>query len=125
MHPYTSCQPPMHPANPYIPYWPQCPTPCWPLHSLPAPLCTPHTPYLPPNAPYTLLAPNAPTSILAPKPQHSLSVPQCTSDTPCQLTDTPDTPTPLLVQASSGQQWYYCSQHDVSSACEYYTYSSE
>ena len=91
-HPYT----PRSPQCPLIPYTPTGPKP---LYSLPVPNATltppdgpqhPYTLYQSPNAPWGHTLPASPNAPL-PAPWH-----------PC------DTPTPLLVQASSGKQCYYC-----------------
>ena len=84
---YTPCQSPMHPWHS--------------LHLLTAPWCSllPYTPYqppMPPDAPIPLLVLKAYTSCQPPIHLY-------------QPLDTPLTPpTSLPVQASSGQQWYYC-----------------
>ena len=81
---YTPCQPPMHPWHP--------------IHPLMAPN-TPYTSTSPPMAPWY---PDTPAGSWG----HTLPAsPQCT---PCKPLEIPDTPTSLLVQASSGQQWHYC-----------------
>ena len=102
-HPYT-------PSNPWChlhPYWPSTYTPASPqctpdnLHSLMDPHA-PDTP-TPPRSPQCPLM--LPMSLLVPEGIHWLPAPNAPLPAPWHPL-TP--PTPLLVEAFSGQQWYYC-----------------
>ena len=132
-HPYTPWWNPDTPGSPLMPLTDfQC---LWHSHtfrSLPMPpyaICTPVDPWaptLPASAPmhpwhplHTWQISQQP--LILPTPLGASNAPWChlypcwplNTYTPCQPQCTPDTPHPwhpytLLVEASSGQQWYYC-----------------
>ena len=120
---YTPCQPPMHPDTSIPPD-----SLLTPLHPQRAPLMPPISKLAPEHL-HSLPAPNAPLT-----PLHSLMDPSGTPTLPRSSSMPPDAantpagpwghtlpaspqctpaspltpPPPLLVEASSGQQWYYC-----------------